>query len=85
MQVQDLIRLLNEYDPDTEIYLSSDGEGNSFSPLGASSVGSITSEENEETHITDFSDMSEREYYHSQLGWEYEEMDELPVVLVLWP
>jgi hypothetical protein len=32
MKVKELLELLNDVDPEAEVVLSSDGEGNSFSP-----------------------------------------------------
>lgn len=86
MKVKDLISLLNECpDKDMPVYISADGEGNSFKELDGHSFASIVDEDDNEDHFVDFSDMQERDYYHNELGWEFEEMDELPVVLVLWP
>jgi hypothetical protein len=84
MKVKDLISLLNECpDKDMDVYLSKDPEGNGYKPLDGHSFGSIVDDDDD--HIVDFSDMRERDYYNKELGWEFEEMDELPVVLVLWP
>lgn len=39
MKVKELIELLSEMNPEHEVILSKDGEGNAFSPCGAHDVG----------------------------------------------
>lgn len=39
MKIRELIDLLNRYDPETEVVVSRDSEGNSFSPVDGYSDG----------------------------------------------
>ena len=69
MKVKKLIKLLQAYDPNTEVVMSSDGEGNSYSPLADAGQGFYVAEST----------------WSGDLYSEEEKPDDAKEVVCLWP
>jgi len=68
MKVQDLINQLESMDPDSEVVLSRDGEGNSYSPLSSLWNGAYTPETTwcGEVHLTCLDDDDRAQGYSEE-------------------
>jgi hypothetical protein len=85
MKVKKLIKLLKKQDPDRLVVLSTDGEGNSYSPVSDMSTGGYRAENtwSGEVGPEEFTDeMKEAGYYDEDDV--YNGKDDVPA-LVLWP
>lgn len=52
MKIKELIKLLNEFSPDMEIYFASDEEGNILHPIPAINETNIAGAENKKGEVT---------------------------------
>lgn len=85
MKIKELIRELSLHDPETEIILSGDAEGNNFSPLANFSFG-IYEDESENSwrgHFYSF-EFSAEEHMLPEDVWE-SLLETKPKAIVLWP
>ena len=80
MKVHELIQQLSNADPDSEVILSRDSEGNGYSPVGTLEMampydswygGAVYNPSDEDEMLSDC--------------WTQDEWDELPRVVVIWP
>lgn len=83
MKVVDLIAFLNTVDPDNEIVLSSDSEGNNFSPLADASIGIYEADTSCSGYIFDVSWTAE-DAGLEQDQWQ-DILDSNKRSVVLWP
>ncbi len=81
MKVSDLINILSEQDPDAEVVLSSDGEGNSYSPLADYSIGAYDADTTwgGQFGASELTEEMERE------GYTKEDLIEGVKAVCLWP
>lgn len=77
MKVKELLKFLNECDPDAEIILSSDAEGNKYSPC--------TTYEDNLLYVPDCAYKGEVFNNPNELLQSYEELPIHSKVVVLWP
>lgn len=77
MTVGELKEFLNDYDDDTLVVMSSDGEGNSFSPLYAADLRNYVAESTWSGHLVD---EEEEEDYEDE-----NEEEESVLAIVLFP
>lgn len=73
MKVKELMKLLENFEPETEVVMSSDSEGNSFSPLDSLSTGFYIPDS---TWSGDFIEAKEVE--------EEEDVDDYESAICLW-
>lgn len=83
MLVKDLMEVLQELDPDTQIILQKDGEGNGYSPLAAYGMGYYVADSTYSGYVYD-EDWTPDDCDLSQDEWE-EMRTENPRALVLAP
>lgn len=77
MKVKELLKFLNECDPDAEVILSSDAEGNKYSPC--------TEYENSLFYVPDCAYEGEVFDNFNELLQFYEELPSYNKAVVLWP
>lgn len=78
MKIEKLIKRLQELDPETEVVMSKDAEGNEFSPLCDFSDGFYISDNSWSGHF--ISDVEEWEEYYEQ-----EFPKDAKKAICLWP
>ena len=79
MKVSKLIKKLSQLDPNAIVVMSSDGEGNQFSPLADLDVGKYIPETTWSGHVPAPEDLADEEYY------EREEVENMQDCVILWP
>jgi hypothetical protein len=80
MKVKELIENLSKFDPEAEVILQKDSEGNGYSPLAGADDDAVYLEENSWSGIV-FTLSSG----HLEADMEKEEFEVLPKCVVLWP
>ncbi len=78
MKVRELISILATHDPDQEVVMSCDSEGNSYSPLRVVGDGRYDAKERS-LGLVELDNESRRQ------GYSEEDVGQGPVVVCLWP
>lgn len=80
MKVKELIEELSKFDPEAEVILQKDSEGNGYSPLSGADDDAVYQEENSWSGMVYTLSSG-----HDEACLDQEEFEALPNCVVLWP
>lgn len=81
MKIHELIHILNDYDPEIDVLISSDQEGNGFSKAISVELARMRDDSEDEIEIG----IPELDADYRDAGYTEEDLFDGPLCVVIWP